>query len=176
MADQFTHEKEPLLQMIQISRDRLKQNTKYADLVAAQALMFEDSDEDEESKGPTEMTRAQCISSLLNLCSTFLYMTNYYIVAPTCGEYAVRVGSTESMAGIVIGMTPNAALIATVLYGWWSNHSYKSALIFAGSCSVLGNIAYALALKHNSISLIMTGRFLNGFGSARSINRKFVFV
>lgn len=78
------------------------------------------------------------------------------------------------MAGIAIGMTPNAALVATVLYGWWSNHSYKSALIFAATCSLLGNVAYAMALPYNSTSLIMIGRALNGFGSARSINRRFI--
>lgn len=76
------------------------------------------------------------------------------------------------MAGVVIGMTPNAALVATILYGWWSNHSYKSALVFAASSSFLGNVAYALALKHDSIWLVMVGRGLNGFGSARSINRE----
>ena len=107
---------------------------------------------------------------------SLLYMTNYYIVAPTCGQYAARVGSTEAMAGIVIGMTPNAALIATILYGWWSNHSYKSALLFAATCSVLGNIAYGLALSYDSIHLVMIGRFLNGFGSARSINRKWALI
>lgn len=179
--DQITHDREPTLQMIQISRERLKQNTKYVDFIAAQALLFDaeegSAEEEEESIAAEAMdgpSNAQRISSMLNLASTFLYMANYYIVAPTCGEYAARVGSSESMAGIVIGMTPNAALIATVLYGWWSNYSYKSALIFAATCSALGNISYALALHYNSISLIMIGRFLNGFGSARSINRRFI--
>lgn len=174
--EQITQDTEPILQMIRISRERLKQNTKYVDFIAAQAMMFEESDEDdtittEAMVGPS---RAQRISSILNLSSTFLYMANYYIVVPTCGEYAARVGSTEAMAGIVIGMTPNAALIATLLYGWWSNYSYKSALIFAATCSVLGNITYALAMYYNSISLVLIGRFLNGFGSARSINRRFI--
>ena len=77
--------------------------------------------------------------------------------------------------GVVIGMTPNAALAATVLYGWWSNHSYKSALAFAASCSLLGNVAYALALRHGSMHLILLGRGLNGFGSARAINRESMF-
>lgn len=180
--DQITHDREPVLQMIKISRERLKQNTKYVDIIAAQALLF-DAEEGSIEEGDGESitaedmngpSKAQRISSMLNLASTFLYMANYYIVAPTCGEYAARVGSSESMAGIVIGMTPNAALIATVLYGWWSNYSYKSALTFAATCSALGNIAYALALYYNSIQLIMIGRFLNGFGSARSINRRFI--
>eukprot|EP00985_Skeletonema_marinoi_P029467 scaffold27955_cov146-Skeletonema_marinoi.AAC.2 len=175
--EQITHDTEPILQMIRISRERLKQNTKYVDVIAAQALMFEDPDEEDDSITDAMnggQSRAQRISSFLNLSSTFLYMANYYIVAPTCGDYAARVGSSESLAGIVIGMTPNAALIATVLYSWWSNYSYKSPLIFAATCSVLGNITYALALYYNSISLIMIGRFLNGFGSARSINRRFI--
>mmetsp|Transcript_13633 Transcript_13633/g.29536 ORF Transcript_13633/g.29536 Transcript_13633/m.29536 type:complete len:778 (-) Transcript_13633:200-2533(-) len=172
----ITTKREPLLQMIQMSRDKLKKNTNYMDIVAAQALMFAEPDDETEaaSSASSEMTGSQRLSSLLNLLSTFLYMTNYYIVAPTCGQYAARVGSDESMAGIVIGMTPNAALVATVLYGWWSNHSYKSALVFAAACSFFGNIAYALALSYDSINLILLGRALNGFGSARSINRRFI--
>jgi MFS family permease len=71
-------------------------------------------------------------------------------------------------------MTPNAALVATVLYGWWSNFSYRNALIFAACCSVLGNISYALALRYDSLNMVLIGRFLNGFGSARAINRRYI--
>eukprot|EP00980_Cylindrotheca_fusiformis_P024592 scaffold12118_cov138-Cylindrotheca_fusiformis.AAC.9 len=171
----LTSRKEPLLAKIYAARSRLKQSTKYVEVVAAQALMFGDDDEGSLlGEEPKDMTRAQRISSFLNLCSTFLYMTNYYIVAPTSGDYADKLGSTQAMAGIIIGMTPNAALIATVLYGWWSNYSYKSALIFAAGCSFSGNLFYALALHQNSLTFVMIGRFLNGFGSARSINRRFI--
>ena len=71
-------------------------------------------------------------------------------------------------------MTPNAALIATVLYGFWSSYSYRHALIFASTSSFLGNILYALALKYNSIHMVLLGRFFVGFGSARSINRRYI--
>jgi hypothetical protein len=71
-------------------------------------------------------------------------------------------------------MTPNAALIATVLYGYWSSYSYRNALIFASTSSFCGNILYALALKYDSITMVLIGRFLNGFGSARSINRRYI--
>jgi hypothetical protein len=162
---------EPVLAKIAAARRRLKQSTKYVQVVAAQALMMFDDDGD---NAVEDMTRSQKISSFLNLCSTFLYMTNYYIIAPTSGQYADKLGSTEAMAGIIIGMTPNAALIATVLYCWWSNYSYKSALIFAASCSLIGNVFYAFALQQNSLFFVMIGRFLNGFGSARSINRRFI--
>ena len=65
------------------------------------------------------------LSRFLNLTSTFLYMTNYYVVAPTSGRYAKMLGGDEAMAGIIIGMTPIAALVSTVLYSWWTSHSYK---------------------------------------------------
>ena len=172
----ITKRREPILDKIRDARNRLQTTTKYAEIVAAQALVEEETARVPESeKVPVEeFTRTQRISSFLNLMSTFLYMTNYYVVAPTVGDYAVLLGQSEAMAGIIIGMTPNAALLATVLYGWWSNHSYRHALIFAATCSVLGNVFYALALSQNSLTMVLIGRFLNGFGSARSINRRYI--
>jgi len=175
-----TRQREPILDQINAARNRLRQTTKYAEYVAAQALIFvDDKDQDgkipDEDKTPaSEFTAVQKLSSMLNLVSTFLYMTNYYIVAPSVGDYALRLGSDVSMSGFIIGMTPNAALIATVLYGFWSSYSYRNALIFASSSSFCGNILYALALKYNSIKMVLLGRFLVGFGSARSINRRYI--
>ena len=96
---------QPILDQIYAGRNRLQQTTKYAELVAAQALIFvDDRDEkipDNDKTPASEFTSAQRISSMLNLISTFLYMENYYIVAPSVGEYALRLGSDESMAGYV---------------------------------------------------------------------------
>ena len=104
----ITRGREPILDQINEARSRLRQTTKYAELVAAQALIFCDDDDDDKNKIPdsektpaSKFTTVQKISSLLNLWSTFLYMTNYYIVAPTVGDYALRLGSDESMSGIV---------------------------------------------------------------------------
>ena len=178
-----------------MARRRLVQSTRYSEVMAARALVFEDADGDGGpgpimgtgsgggSGGPgisaddgryVERDPLHAASSLLNLASTCLYMTNYYIVAPTSGAYCERLGSSEALSGLIIGMTPNAALLATVLYGWWSNHSYRSALLFAAACSMAGNVLYALALHYDSIAMVMVGRFLNGFGSARAVNRRFI--
>ncbi|KAG7370477.1 major facilitator superfamily transporter [Nitzschia inconspicua] len=173
----ITHAREPLLDQIAAARNRLKETTQYAQHVAAQALVFDDTEDtfpDKDKTPASQFTLEQKISSFLNLASCALYMTNYYVVAPTVGEYAQQLGSSESMAGIIIGMTPNAALFATVLYGWWSNYSYRNSLIFASCSSVLGNILYALALHYNSLTMVLLGRFFNGFGSARSINRRYI--
>ena len=68
----ITTQREPLLQMIQLSRDKLKQNTNYVDIVAAQALMFDNQDDDTSQEGPLSdmMTNSQRLSSMLNLLST----------------------------------------------------------------------------------------------------------
>jgi len=177
LSTTITCQREPILDQINAARSRLRQTSKYAELVAAQALIFVDKDQDgaDDEKTPaSEFTSVQKLSSMLNLVSTFLYMANYYIVAPTVGNYALRLGSDESMSGYIIGMTPNAALIATVLYGFWSNYSYRNPLIFAAVSSFCGNIFYALALRYNSINMVLIGRFLVGFGSARSINRRYI--
>lgn len=168
---------EPILDEIYSERSQLKKSTIYVELVAAQSLMFDpgfDEDITSSLREKEAKSRRAWLSSFLNLTSTFLYMANYNIVAPTTGQYAARLGSSEALAGIIIGMTPNAALLATILYCWWSNFSYKNAMVFAATCCLCGNICYALALQYESITLVMVGRFLNGFGSARSINRRFI--
>ena len=62
------------------------------------------------------MTRSQRVLSLVNLLFVFLCMTHYYIFTPMSGLYLRFGGPSKSMAEIVIGMTPKAALIAPVLY------------------------------------------------------------
>ena len=101
-------------------------------------------------------------------------IANYYIVAPTSATYAAKVGSDSSVASIIIGMTAFAALGSTILYSYWTSYSYKSALVFASTCSAIGNLLYASGLPYQSLTLVMTGRLMNGFGSARSINRRYI--
>jgi len=180
------HRDEEILHRINIARRHLYQSKEYVDVLASQLMMLEsdyetESATDDKLKEEEDIQReidgqrlGQRFSSMLNLISTLLYMTNYYIVAPTCGLYAEELGSSSSMAGVIIGMTPLAALIASVLYGWWSNYSYKSALLFASFCCIFGDLLYALALHYNSLNMVIVGRYLNGFGSARAINRRYI--
>lgn len=175
-------QEEPILIRIDNARRRLNQSKEYVDVLASQLMMLDDTDSNEDDSSQTYLqgqdeiikTKGQGISRWLNLISTFLYMTNYYIVAPTCGVYAEQLGSSSAMGGIIIGMTPLAALTASILYAWWSNHSYKSALLFASFCCLLGDLMYALALHYHSLSMVIVGRYLNGFGSARAINRRYI--
>ena len=54
-------------------------------------------------------------------------------------------------------------------------HYYpQAALIFAASSAMIGNILYALALPYESLTYVLIGRLLIGFGSCRSINRRYI--
>ena len=192
-----------LLVQIQIARRKLQQTNGYIQLLAAPMMMNDMDMMDDDTIATTMKLEADMvvdqdgvmhenvayivdeeelqieqsqikISNMLNLGSSMLYMCNYYIVAPTSASYAKRLGGKASLASLIIGMTPVAALVSTVLFSWWTNHSYKHALIFASACSVLGNLLYSLGLPFDSIALVMIGRLLTGFGSARSINRRYI--
>jgi hypothetical protein len=193
-----------LLIQIQVARRKLQQTNGYIQLLAAPMMMndmdmVDDGDQDdkaallktsttnidedgglenmafivEEDDIQLEQSRIN-ISNVLNLGSSMLYMCNYYIVAPTSASYAERLGGKAALASMIIGMTPVAALVSTILFSWWTNHSYKYALIFASACSVLGNLLYSFGLPFDSIEFVMVGRLLTGFGSARSINRRYI--
>lgn len=46
--------------------------------------------------------------------------------------------------------------------------------MFASFCCMAGNIVYALALPCDSLMMVLVGRLLTGFGSARVINRRYI--
>jgi hypothetical protein len=169
-----------VLWQLHAAQRRLHHTNSFVQLLAAPMMQSTSQDDQEEDDHDHERVMVDDVefpsefSNFLNLMSTFLYMTNYYIVAPTSGNYAKKLGDSEALASIIIGMTPIAALASTVLYSWWTSYSYKSALVFASTCSVLGNLCYGAGLPLDSITLVMLGRLLNGFGSARSINRRYI--
>ncbi|KAG3138276.1 SPX domain-containing membrane protein [Phytophthora idaei] len=171
-------EDEPVLNRIGQARRRLHKSTQYVKTVAARSLIFDaESSEDEDDETYDMLKRLKQASEpsrLLNMLNTFLYMTNYYIVAPTSGKYAAELGAEASMSGVIVGMTPVASLASAVLYSWWANRSYKASLSFATVCLILGNLLYGMALSYDSVAMALAGRMLNGFGGARAINRRYI--
>jgi hypothetical protein len=175
----YQHPVQTMISMIAVARRHLKKSSEFANMLAAPMMLMDSSSDSpsDEMAGENEFDFYESpsrMSNVLNLMSTFLYMANYYIVAPTSGSYAQKLGGDVSSSSLIIGMTPVAALVSTVLYSWWTSYSYKSALVFASTCSLLGNLMYAMGLPCNSLTYVLVGRLLNGFGSARSINRRYV--
>ena len=114
------------------------------------------------------------MSLVVNLIVTFLYQANQYIVAPTSAEYAHRLGMTAAMSGLIIGLSPAAALVSSLLYSQWTNTSFRQPLLLCVVCAVSGNILYGAALQHNSVLMMVIGRLLVGFGCPRVISRRYI--
>lgn len=73
---------------------------------------------------------------VVNLLITFLYMANQYVVAPTSGAYSELLGESKFMSGVIIGLSPLAALVSALVYSHWTNYSFK--------VSVLGVLVHGL--------------------------------
>ncbi|GMH60279.1 hypothetical protein TL16_g03016 [Triparma laevis f. inornata] len=118
--------------------------------------------------------KEQVTSLVLNLFSTFLYMTNYYVVGPTSSKYMTKLGGHEAWAGFLIGMTPWAAMFSAVLYSVWTNTGFRRPLIFSAAMLGAGNLLYASALRYNSVVFVLVGRAMTGLGGPRGINRRYI--
>lgn len=113
-------------------------------------------------------------SAYINLAYTFVYMVNYYVVAPTATEYSEALGGSPAVSGLIIGMTPIAACFSCALYSWWTNKSFKAPLLLCCVLLVVGNAMYGLALSYSSFALLLAGRLLVGLGGARGVNRRYI--
>lgn len=112
---------------------------------------------------------------VLNLLSAFLYVVSMYVCAPTAGAYAAQLGASESLAGVIVGLTPFAGLFSSVAFSAASNGgTVKAPLLVASVSCLAGNALYAAAFTARSLPLVLVGRLLVGCGGARAINRRFI--
>jgi len=111
---------------------------------------------------------------ILNLISQFLYMMNHYIVEPSSTQYIHSLGGHDALSGLLISMSPWAALLSAFVYSLWSNKSYRQPLICSGVLLVCGSLLYSSASKFSSIPLAMAGRFVSGLGAPCGINIRYI--
>lgn len=164
---------DPTIESIKAAVDRLTHSTNFLHFLAQHALILH-----EELPTPVEEQvddgRYHFMSLLLNLANTFLYMVNTYIIVPTADDYALSLGAAATVCGVVIGAMAVAQVFSSVYFSAWSNKSYFRPLVFSSIVLFLGNIMYAMAYDLNSISILLMGRLLCGFGSARAVNRRYI--
>ncbi|KAE9621057.1 putative SPX domain, major facilitator superfamily [Lupinus albus] len=164
---------DPVIDSIKAAVDRLTNSTNFLNFLGQHALIMQ-----EELPTPSEEhvddESYQFMSLLLNLANTFLYMINTYIIVPTADDYSISLGAAPTVCGIVIGAMAVAQVFSSVYFSAWSNKSYFRPLVFSSVVLFLGNILYALAYDLNSIWVLLIGRLLCGFGSARAVNRRYI--
>lgn len=113
-------------------------------------------------------------SYYINLACAFLYNTNLAINGPTCPAYAISLGGTLTMNGVINGMTPFAACISCIAYSHWTNSCFRPSLLASVTFMFVGNILYALARYYNAFWMLCVGRLLLGIGGPHGINRRYI--
>ncbi|PRQ17851.1 putative SPX domain, major facilitator superfamily [Rosa chinensis] len=164
---------DPVVDSIKAAVDRLTHSTNFLSFLGQHALILQ-----EEFPIPVEEQADDQIyhfnSLLLNLANTFLYMVNTYIIVPTADDYSISLGAAATVCGVVIGAMAVAQVFSSVYFSAWSNRSYFKPLIFSSIVLFAGNTLYALAYDLDSIWVLLIGRLLCGFGSARAVNRRYI--
>ena len=174
---------EPILKKIMVTEERVmrlqaRTTSEYIASHSEMALERTRAEEDEESDdeiGYNVRKRKTSKAGLfLNLLVTFLFMANAYIVGPTSGEYAMQLGESKSNGALIIGLSPVAALLSTIMYSYWTNFAFKTPLVVSVAVSVVGNLLYGAALQCESGTILFCGRLLCGLGAPRVIARRYI--
>jgi hypothetical protein len=114
------------------------------------------------------------VTLYINLYTTFLYMANQYVVAPSSGQYSSLLGMSTAMSGFIVGLAPFAALFSSLVYSMWSNHSFRNPMILCVFFGIFGNFFYAIALQNHSVFLLFLGRIMTGLSGSRVITRRYI--
>jgi len=152
-ASEEVAEHEPIVNDLFKSMNRVKTTNTFYNRLNKHAGIFEEVSFDVLENRKRE--RTSNVSFTLNAASAFLYMSSYYIVAPTAGLYAEHLGATPALSGIIIAGAPIAGIASALLYSWWSNKSFKSPLVFCSVCCIIGSALYSLAYTFDSFVLVV---------------------
>ncbi len=162
--------------LLQESRNRTISDYMYipsGELLLEPGMHLDDMTE-AESHAVLVKLKLDVASAYINLLYTFLYMSNYYIVAPIATHMAEKLHLDESTSGIIIGMTPIASCLSMILYSWWSNTSFKSPLLLCACFLMAGNLLCLMAVDYRSLAMLLMGRAFIGLGGPRVINRRYI--
>jgi len=158
----------------------MEQRRTFQQFIIARTDMFlelaqhEEEDEMEEEGRLLEEVEEHMPSYYINLLCTFLYMANFTINSPTCPTYALELGGTLTMNGVVNGMTPFAACISCVWFSIWTNKCFRPPLYLSVLLLCIGNTMYATALYFDAFWMLCVGRLVLGLGGPRGMNRRYI--
>jgi MFS family permease len=110
----------------------------------------------------------------LSVFSSFIHVTNFYILTLSAKDFAVYVGMDGEYSGLLSAANWASAVIFTFVYSYWSNYQYKVPTFICALFVVLGDFTYFLAYPLKSPGIMLLGRLLIGVGGARVINRRYI--
>eukprot|EP00915_Cephaloidophora_sp_WS-2016_P005928 GHVH01007816.1.p1 GENE.GHVH01007816.1~~GHVH01007816.1.p1 ORF type:complete len:514 (+),score=76.96 GHVH01007816.1:857-2398(+) len=106
--------------------------------------------------------------------NTLLYMANYYSAIPAANLYAQDVGLDQTVSGLLLAMTPLAAVVSTYFYSQWSSSSFSRPTRVSTLFLIIGNYLYATAAPNHSCVRLFLGRLFVGAGGNRAANRRYI--
>lgn len=115
-------------------------------------------------------------SVLLCILSAFFYMTNFYVLSTTAGEYSDALHMPKGYGGIISGISWLAVVAIAFVYSYWSNYNFKYPMLVTTGILSVGNILYFLAYDCNAAYMLFLGRLLIGLGGPRMIHRRYLSV
>jgi hypothetical protein len=110
----------------------------------------------------------------LTLIHTFLFTMNGFIVHPSNPGYLKKLDSSPFLTGVIISLTPLAAIISTFVYSSLINSGYKNSYFISVFCLIFGNFLYSFADYSKSVIIMGVGRIFVGLGGARVVNRRYL--
>lgn len=110
----------------------------------------------------------------LSVFSSFIHLTNFYILTLSAKDFALYVGMDAEYSGLLSAANWASAVVFTFVYSFWSNYQYKLPTFICALFVVLGDFTYLLAYPYKSPALMLAGRLLIGIGGARVINRRYI--
>ncbi|KAL0025314.1 hypothetical protein WJX79_004533 [Trebouxia sp. C0005] len=110
----------------------------------------------------------------INCACAALYMANYQLILPDIEKYLGHIEASSSWAGIAIGCCDVATLPGALGYSLWTNKSFKAPLLAAALACICGNVLYGAGYDAKALWILLASRLLVGFGSARTVNRRYI--
>ena len=123
---------------------------------------------------PKESDYPDLMTLLLTVFSSFIHLTNFYVLSLAAKDYSVHVGMNESFSGILSGANWMSSVFFTFTYSYWSNYQFKIPTLVCAFFTILGNVVYFSAYSYASPLMLVAGRLLVGVGGARVINRRYI--
>lgn len=123
---------------------------------------------------PREPDFPDFMTLFLSVFSSFIHLTNFYILTLAAKDYSIYIGMDESFSGVLSAVNWAAAVGFTFVYSYWSNYQYKFPTFICSLFVVLGDFIYFFAYSYKSAGMLLLGRFLIGVGGARVINRRYI--
>ncbi|BDA44398.1 SPX domain-containing membrane protein At4g11810 [Coccomyxa sp. Obi] len=123
---------------------------------------------------PDEHCTSDLAGLVLNCLVAGLYMASYMMMIPTAAEFCHHIGVSPGLVGMIAGASDFASMFATPAYSIWTNYNFRWPILAGAVTCLISNVMYLLSYDARSLTLLIASRFVMGFGSSRTVSRRYI--